>query len=184
MLLAAAAAAGAPAAAAAADDPLAPIEALAGACWLAPYPGGKLADLQCFEPMEGGRFIRARHVVLGSDPAYSGEAIYYVDGASRRLAFVYFTSLGGVSRGEMLPQGDGAMETEQIHVAADGSELKMLTRMRQLGPDRYESATRRWDGGAWTEAFTADYRRLPNECATWERARIRCGTVEAAISAP
>ena len=103
-LLLAAGAAGGGAPAAAADDPLAPVEALSGACWIARFPDDKLADLQCFEPMEGGRFVRARHVVLGSEPAYSGETIYYVDGATRRLAFVYFTSLGRISRGEMLPQ--------------------------------------------------------------------------------
>jgi hypothetical protein len=181
LLFAAVAAGGTPSAADA--DPLAPVAALSGACWLAPFPGGKVADLQCFEPMEGGHFVRARHIVLGSDPAYSGETIYYVDGASRRLAFVYFTSLGGVSRGQMLPQDDGALATDQVHVAADGSEMTMQTEMRQPDADHYRSATRRWANGAWTAPFTVEYRRLPRECATWETARIRCGTVERAISA-
>ncbi len=160
-------------------DPLAPVALLSGACWIALFPGGKLADLQCFEPMEAGRFIRARHIVLGSDPAYSGEAIYYVDGVSGRLAFIYFTSLGGVSRGAMVPQADGALTTEQIHIAPDGVEMKMLTEMRILGPNAYRSATRRWVDGAWTDAFAADYRRLPAECATWEAARTRCNDVTA-----
>ena len=173
-LLFAVSAAGGGSAQTAGTDPLAPVAALAGACWVAPFPGGKLADLQCFEPMEGGRFVRARHVVLGSEPLYSGETIYYVDGATRRLAFVYFTSLGGVSRGAMLPQADGALATEQVHIAADGREMRMLTEMRPLGPGGYRSTTRRWTGGAWGDAFAADYRRLPGECATWEAARARC----------
>lgn len=178
LLLAATAAGSAPAA----TDPLAPIAALAGACWIARFPDSALADLQCFEAIEGGRFVRARHVVLGSEPAYSGEAIYYIDGATRRLAFIYFTSLGGVSRGQMLPQPDGALTTEQIHIAADGTELKMFTEMRSLGPDGYRSATRRWADGAWTAPFVSDYRRLPSECATLEVARIRCSNIEEAVS--
>lgn len=178
-LLLAALAAGSGPALAADADPLAPVAALSGACWIAPFPGGTLADLQCFEPMEDGRFVRARHIVLGSEPPYSGEAIYYVDGATGRLAFIYFTSLGGVSRGQMLPQPDGALTTEQRHVAADGSEMKMLTEMRILGLDGYRSATRRWADGAWTEPFTADYRRLPRQCATWEAARTRCNDAKA-----
>lgn len=179
VLLLAALATGSTSAKAADADPLAPVALLSGACWVAPFPGGKLADLQCFEPMEGGRFIRARHVVLGSEPAYSGEAIYYIDGASDRLAFIYFTSLGGVSRGAMVPQADGALTTEQIHIAADGSEMKMLTEMRSLGLNRYRSTTRRWVDGAWTDAFAADYRRLPADCATWEVARTRCNDAKA-----
>ncbi|HMO75669.1 MAG TPA: hypothetical protein PKD99_15230 [Sphingopyxis sp.] len=183
MLAVALAVAGVPVSAADETGPLAPLRFLSGACWIAAYPGGRLADLQCFEPMENGRFLRARHIVLGSDPAYSGETVYYADGATGRLLFIYFTSLGGVSRGTVVAEADGLVFPDQWHVAADGSGLRLHTVLTPLGTERYRIATRRWTGGAWSAPFAAEFRRLPGECATWEAARIRCGDV-AAISAP
>ncbi|MEZ5708974.1 MAG: hypothetical protein R3E02_06255 [Blastomonas sp.] len=60
-------------------DPLAPLRFMEGACWLAEFPGGTHADVQCYEPAVEGHFLRSRHIVRGTDPAYWGETLYFVD---------------------------------------------------------------------------------------------------------
>ncbi|CAN5269026.1 hypothetical protein BH24PSE2_BH24PSE2_14290 [soil metagenome] len=76
-----------------AADRFAPLEYLAGHCWLARFEDGR-ADKQCYDWLFGGRFLRSVHVV-DSDPIYEGITMFSWDPQAARLRFHYFTSAGG-----------------------------------------------------------------------------------------
>jgi len=155
------------------DDPLAPLRFLAGACWRAEIAGTGLTDVQCVEEMPGG-FLRAKHVLLGSDPEYSGETIYFHDAETGHARFIYFTSLGGVSRGSVIWQDGRLLFPDQRHVSASGEELRIEGHMEQPHRDAYVAVSRRWVDGDWSEPAETLFERLPQACRAIEDVRGGC----------
>lgn len=95
-----------------APSPLAPLDFLAGSCFLGTFADGKTQDLVCYEPMLGGKFLRSRHRILGG-PTYSGETILGFDKAKGALEFTYFNSDGATMRGTIEPTAEGLRFPEE-----------------------------------------------------------------------
>jgi hypothetical protein len=136
VLLAASAAASA---SATAPPPLAPLDFLAGSCFLGTFADGKTQDLVCYEPMLGGKFLRSRHRILGG-PNYSGETILGFDKAKGALEFTYFNSDGSTMRGTIEPTADGLRFPEEK--AGDLILRSTWTRT----PDGYVATTEKREG--------------------------------------
>ena len=135
VLLAAAASTAAPA--------LAPLDFLAGSCFLGTFADGKTKDLVCYEPMLGGKFLRSRHRVIGGAGPYSGETILGHDKASGKLEFTYFNSLGSTMRGTIEPTADGLRFPDEK--AGDMVLRSTWTRTA----DGYVATTEKREGDAW-----------------------------------
>src|SRR6187551_2099463 len=90
--------AAAPIGAAPAADTLAPVfqplAFVAGSCWRATFPDGRMTDTHCFSPILNGHFLRDRHIVTRAPNPYVGETIYRWDAATGRIRYDYYASDG------------------------------------------------------------------------------------------
>lgn len=128
-------------------SPFAPLAPLVGHCWRAPI-GEQMFDVQCFEWMFDGKFVRNTHVVLNPAPVYSGETIYRHDPDSQRLAFHYFTSTGALSQGQIEPLEQGYLVPES-HVGAEGQRTELRSRFEVLDATHYRVRTEALKGEVW-----------------------------------
>lgn len=118
---------------------LEPMEFLVGHCWRGTFENGAV-DTHCFEPVYGGQHVRDRHEVKGGKGTYAGETFYSAEPGGG-VAFVYFNSLGGVSRGTMRA-GEGALNFgKEQYRGADGREIEMEVSWRPVGEEAYEVVT-------------------------------------------
>jgi uncharacterized protein YndB with AHSA1/START domain len=178
------------AALAAADAPpvlrsgLEPLGFLVGHCWRGAFDRTGQHDTHCFESVYGGQHIRDRHEVTGGESVYAGETFYSTDG-SDGVAFTYFNSLGGVSRGTMRPAPDGLNFGDEHYRGPDGREITLSVSWRRVGDDAYEVVTRSQDAPSMNGTVT--YRRVPPAVAVSET-RAPDGTLmlvhETVIDAP
>ena len=120
---------------------LEPMRYLVGHCWRGPMNAGKQQDTHCFEPVFGGQHLRDRHEVTGGATIYRGETIYSWNGAARRIDYVYWNSLGGVSRGSMIPRAGRLDFADETYTGADGRQLTMSTTWRRIDERSYEART-------------------------------------------
>ena len=119
-----------------------PLAFLVGHCWRGAFTSRGQVDTHCFEAIYGGKHIRDRHEVTGGKEVYRGETIYSWNPATKRIEYVYWNSLGGVSRGSMVPKPDGSLDFgDQKHRRPDGSEMTIATEWRRPSPDSYESVS-------------------------------------------
>jgi hypothetical protein len=142
------------------SSPLAPLAFLAGHCWKGPFPDGKRHDEHCFEWFYDGRFLRDRHVVTGEERPYGGETIYYWDAAAREVQYIYFSLPGGVSRGNMRPDGDVLRFPEERYVGTGGKEEAYRSTWRPAGEDAYDTIVETLVDGKWVEAWRIRMQRL------------------------
>jgi hypothetical protein len=147
---------------ASADTPqtpqLQPLAFLAGQCWSGPFGGGKATDEHCFEWMYDGRFLRDRHIVRGGEKPYLGETLYFWDATGNAIAYIYFNSDGGVSRGLVRPEGDTLVFPSERY-SDGGATREFGTTWKREGEDRYVAVTRELKDGKWQEAWRVDFRR-------------------------
>lgn len=133
------------AAAATAQPPLRaelePMRFLVGHCWRGDMKNGAVRDTHCFEPVFDGQHIRDRHEVTGEPATYRGETLYSWDGATGRIVYVYWNSLGGVSRGSMLPKPDLFDFGDETYSGPDGRQIAISTVWRRTGERGYEAVT-------------------------------------------
>lgn len=137
---------------------LQPMAFLAGQCWSGPFADGKSTDEHCFEWVYGGRFLRDRHIVRGGQKPYRGETLYYWDAAEQAIAYIYFNSDGGVSRGLARADGDTLVFPSERYTS-DGATREFGTTWKREGGDRYVAVTRELKDGEWHEAWRVDFRR-------------------------
>ena len=148
--------------ASAAEAPLAPLEFLVGHCWSGTFPDGKSTDTHCFESSLGGRLIYDKHVVRGDKPDYSGESVWYVDPKSKRVTFMYFNSIGGVSTGTLEEaQGTRLRFSDEAYTGSDGKKQKYRTVWERKGEDGYVALTEQQKGDQWVEAWRIEFKRTP-----------------------
>lgn len=161
---------------------LEPIAFLVGHCWRGELPTGE-ADVHCFEPVYGGQHVRDRHEVTGGSGVYAGETFYSAD-RSGGVAFTYFNSLGGVSRGTMRAGADGLHFGEERYRGPDGKEIALSVSWRPVGEDAYEVVTTSEDAPAMNG--TVRYRREDPVSVREEQAPDGSLTLihEAVIDAP
>lgn len=116
---------------------LEPLEFLVGHCWRGEFENGAV-DTHCFESVYDGQHVRDRHEVAGGERVYRGETLFSAV-AGGGAGFVYFNSLGGVSRGTMRAEGDRLVFGDETYRGADGREIRVSTHWRRLGDGAYES---------------------------------------------
>lgn len=142
----------------AADRPLAPLAFLAGYCWNGTFADGKTTDEHCYEWVYGGKFLRDRHLVRGGPQPYQGESLYFWDGEQKALAYIYFNSDGGVSRGTLKIEGDTLLfPTERYSEGATTREFS--TTLMRDGDERYATVTHELTKGTRVEAWRTAFRR-------------------------
>jgi hypothetical protein len=120
---------------------LEPMRFLVGHCWRGAMKSGAELDTHCFEPVFGGQHIRDRHEVTGATGPYRGETLYSWNQATGRIDYVYWNSLGGVSRGTMAPRLGALDFGDQTYRGAEGREIRIATIWRILGERGYEAVT-------------------------------------------
>ena len=118
---------------------LEPMRFLVGHCWRGPMGDGSIHDTHCFEPVFDGQHVRDRHQVEGGSKTYRGETIYSWDGGAGRVAYVYWNSLGGVSRGTMVPKGEHLDFGQDVYKGPDGRTITSSTIWRRIDDRTYES---------------------------------------------
>jgi hypothetical protein len=133
------------AAASAAQPPLRPelepMRFLVGHCWRGEMKVGAQQDVHCFEPVFDGQHVRDRHEVTGAAAPYRGETLYSWNAASGRVEYVYWNSLGGVSRGSMTPKPSALDFGDETYRGADGREMRIATVWRKVSERSYEAVT-------------------------------------------
>ena len=130
------------AAAPATGDPLQPLSFLVGHCWRGEFKGSGKVDTHCFTPVYGGKHIRGVHEVTGDKDIYRGETMFSWNGQSNKVEFVYFNSLGGVSKGGMKPGPAEMVFDDETYVGQDGKKISFSTVWRRVGDNSYETVTK------------------------------------------
>lgn len=120
---------------------LAPLDFLVGHCWRGTFASGEV-DTHCFEPVFGGQHVRDRHEVTGGERPYSGETIFSWDAAARAVAFTYWNTSGGISRGTMRLEGGRLVFGDETYRGPDGREMRISTHWQPIGESAYESVSR------------------------------------------
>lgn len=153
-------------AASAGDGGLQALDFWVGHCWSGKFPDGKATDTHCFESVYGGRFVRDRHVVRGERPDYSGESMYWRDGGTGKVSYIYFNSDGGVSTGTLETQGARLQFADEQYTGPDGKVQKYRTVWDRKGADGYITITETEKDGTWVEAWRVEFARQPARTAS------------------
>ncbi len=161
---------------------LEPLAFLAGHCWRGELATGEI-DTHCYEPVYGGQHVRDRHEVTGGESVYAGETFYSAE-PSGGIAFTYFNSHGGVSRGVMRRGDDGFHVAEERYRGTDGREIVLTISWGPDGADGYRVVTASEDAPAMNG--TVVYRRAHSISVSEERALDGSLTLihEAVVDAP
>ena len=144
---------------------LEPLAFLVGHCWQGEFERTGERDTHCFESVYEGQHIRDRHEVTGGSGFYAGETFYSAEGPDA-VAFTYFNSLGGVSRGTMRGGTDRLNFGNEEYRGADGRNITLSVFWHRVGDDAYEVVTASADAPAMNG--TIIYRRLAPEVAISE----------------
>lgn len=143
-----------------AEDPMSPFAPLMG-CWRGAFDSyADIHDERCFTPMLGGRYVRDTHSVQPT--TYGGETIYFVDAQAGAMAFTYYASDGGISRGAVRAEQGALVFDAHTYVGADGAAQRMRSRWTVEGPDRFVVTTEVEREGAWRQWGRIVYTRAPN----------------------
>jgi uncharacterized protein YndB with AHSA1/START domain len=136
---------------------LEPLRFLIGHCWRGEFGNGAV-DTHCFESAHGGQHVRDRHEVIGPEAPYRGESLYSWDGSAKRIAYTYWNSSGGVSRGTMAGTSEGLDFGNETYTGADGRKTTISTLWRKVGADAYEAVSR--SGAGPTGSRVVRYMRV------------------------
>jgi hypothetical protein len=138
------------ASAADAPSPYEPLAFLSGHCWKGELPGGRGIDTHCFSYIYGQKFVRDTHTVHAeSHPDYLGESVYFWDGTSKKLKYLYIESDGGSSEG-VVDNADDALIFPATDYQQDGKTQTYRSRWKKSGADAYDVLTEFKKGDAWT----------------------------------
>lgn len=137
---------------------LAEVAWLAGSCWTGAFAGGATKDLVCYDWMLGAAFLRSRHRIIEGTAPYSGETIIGRNPASGRLEYTYFSSNGGVMRGEIVPTDDG-LEFPPGTMEMGGATYEVRSAWKRSGADRYVASSERLVDGALRPFMAVEFVR-------------------------
>jgi hypothetical protein len=139
-------------------EPLKPLAFLGGYCWNGTFADGKKTDEHCYEWVFGGKFLRDRHVVRGGKAPYQGETLYFWDSEARKIAYIYFNSDGGVSRGTLTAKGDQLFFPAERY-SEGGKTREFSTTISRDGERGYASITHELKDGTRMEAWRTSFKR-------------------------
>jgi hypothetical protein len=136
------------------SSPYEPLAYLVGHCWVGQLPGKQDRDTHCFSYVYGNRFVRDVHVVSGAGHAdHRGESIYFWDGTSRSLRYLYIESDGGSSFGSVEVNGD-TLVFPATDIREDCLAATYRSQWKRRGADGYDVLTEFKRGEAWTTGWT------------------------------
>lgn len=139
-------------------DPLLP---LAEHCWEGTFEGSEVSDRHCFEWLPGGHFLRDTHAIETEGESYRGETIFAVAGGSGEITYIYYNSLGGISRGSISMAEDGALKAEERYVGRGGNVQKYRSLLTfDDDGNGYRVASNRLIEGEWQAVRSIHYRRV------------------------
>ncbi|WP_223788145.1 hypothetical protein [Marinicella meishanensis] len=98
-----------------APNPFAGLLPLVGHCWQATFPDGKKIDTHCFTSVYDGAFINDQHVVCGEGEPYAGETWYAHDADNNTVNYRYYNSIGGVSDGTVVTNGEQLLFPDETY---------------------------------------------------------------------
>lgn len=143
-----------------APSPYAPLDVLVGHCWKGTLPGNRGEDTHCFRHIYGDKFVRDVHVVrAAAHPDYQGESIYYWDGVSKQLKYLYVESDGGSSGGSVIQDGD-ALVFPPTEYQQDGKTLSYRSRWKKNGAESYDVVTEFKNGDNWTLGWSVHMEKV------------------------
>ena len=143
-----------------APSPYAPLDFLSGHCWKGELPGGRGTDTHCFSHIYGQNFVRDTHAVRAkSHPDYLGESIYFWDGTSKKLKYLYVESDGGSSEG-IVDSVDDALVFPATEYQQDGKTQTYRSRWKKNGADAYDVLTEFKKGDEWTLGWQVHMTRV------------------------
>lgn len=137
---------------------LRPLAVLVGSCWRATFPGTSQTNTHCYTAMHGGRHVRNRHTVDGTD--YSGETIFRWDPEARQIRYDYWGSDGGYSTGIAVPTADGIAYPDEAYLGAEGHRASMRASMTGMTAEGYEGRSEMRQGEAWREMWRMRFTRV------------------------
>jgi len=138
------------ASAAEATSPYEPLAYLSGHCWKGELPGGRGIGMHCFTYIYGQKFVRDAHTVhADAHPDYLGESIYFWDGTTKKLKYLYIESDGGSSEGIVESTND-ALIFPATDYQDDGRTQTYRSRWMKSGASAYDVLTEFKKGDEWT----------------------------------
>jgi hypothetical protein len=140
------------------QQPLAPLNRLAGHCWKGEFAEGGSWDRHCFEWAYAGKFLHDRHVVTGKRAPYSGETWYRFDSKTQRIVFHYFNSMGGYSEGEV-QTAQNELRFPEERYEQRGKTQVLRTVWRFESETRMIALTEQRSGDKWVEAWRIAFSR-------------------------
>ncbi len=140
---------------------LEPLGFLVGHCWRGRFASGE-EDTHCFEAVYDGQHVRDRHEVTGGAAVYRGETLYSAEPGGA-VAFTYWNSSGGVSRGTMRPEAERLSFGDESYRGPDGRQMSISTHWRRVGDDAYEAVSTSAQSPSMNR--TVRYRRVADDVA-------------------
>jgi hypothetical protein len=144
---------------------LQPFAFLAGSCWRAAFPDGRMTDTHCFTPILDGHFLRDRHTVNRTPAPYLGETIYRWDAAAGRIRYDYYASDGSHSAGTAQAAANGLTFLDEQHDAAGGNAMQIRSSWTREGADTYVALAETRSGETWRELFRLRFTRIAQPLA-------------------
>jgi hypothetical protein len=148
---------------------LAPLEFLAGSCWTGVFPGSETFDVHCYDPVFGGQFVRDVHAVPQGADVYRGETLYHWDGEAGEIRYRYYNSIGGVSDGTAVADGDRIRFPDETYRGEDGTVRVFSTVWERSSADGYRVVTQELvedPQGDWAEGeapMVIEFRRISRQ---------------------
>lgn len=136
---------------------LAGLASLVGGAWRGTFPDGKTTDVQRFDWMLGGHFLRNTHEVINADGqvVYAGETVYGWDRQSESIHWWYFNTTGGYLTGTMV-ESEGRWLAEGVNHGPEGQTARVRSEL-ELGEGRWTSTSFFLKDGEWIRRFTMEF---------------------------
>jgi hypothetical protein len=139
---------------------LQPFAFLAGSCWRAAFPDGRMTDTHCFSPILNGHFLRDRHIVSHVPDPYLGETIYRWEPGSGRIHYDYYASDGSHSAGTAQAAAGGLTFLDEQHDAAGGHPMQIRSTWTREGTHAYVALAETRNGNSWRTLFRLRFTRI------------------------
>lgn len=130
-----------------------------GSCWNGTFSDGQSTDVQCFRLVYDGTFVRSNHLVEGARGPYGGETIFSWDNELGSVAYTYWDTNGGMSKGSMVPTDDGLRVPDETYTSPEGSTLVISSRWTITGPDSWQQRVEQVSNEVRKTLWTIDYTR-------------------------
>tara|TARA_R110002049_G_scaffold308787_1_gene514086 strand:- start:1086 stop:1625 length:540 start_codon:yes stop_codon:yes gene_type:complete len=145
---------------------LAPLEFLAGLCWRGEFPDEAGFEVQCFEPIFSGVFLRhVRAVPREGGGELRGEILYHWDAVEREIRFRYYSPLGAVEDGSVRPEGELLRFSDEIRWTELGQARVISSSFQRISEDAYLAVSTDITDAVAIELIEIRFERISREAA-------------------